>query len=175
MRTLPVLLELPPAYLKAIGKIAHQYAYIEHVLQLIAFDLLNISPVQGRIAIRQPRPRETYEMICELANSIGITISNEFDTLGNALEQCQSERDRIAHGLWVKETDGTIFLRLTSGTWQPVKGMKGKEKRRIKPEGVAFGADQFMQVTELLVSTRDVALALLQQTKEATAAMRKKT
>ena len=135
MQNFPVLIELPPAYLKGIGEVAHQYAYIEHVMQLITFDLLGVSPVQGRIAVRNPRPKESYQMICELANTLGITIAQEFDTLGQGLERCQTERDKIVHGIWVKGENETIILRVISGNWQPVKNMRGKEKRLIKPEG----------------------------------------
>ena len=113
-------------------------------------------------------------MICELANTLEMKISKEFDTLRGGLEQCQIERDKIAHGIWLKASDGTIVLRVTSGTWQPVKNMKGKEKRLIKPEGIIFGADQFMKATDLLIATRNAALAFAVQIKEATADIRKK-
>lgn len=175
MKTLPVLLELPVAYYREIGRIAHTCSYIEHVLQMLAYELLNITPVQGRIALRQPRAKETYEMLCELAEQIDITISSDFAVLQSALDKCSLERDKIVHGVWVMGDDGKVYLRVTSGTWQPIKGMKGKTKRRIKPQGVQISLDDCRAIAKVAESTRDAVLAFGKQLSEAISAKRKKT
>jgi len=52
------------------------------------------------------------------------------------------QRNQLAHGVWVRDPDtGTLILRVTKGSWQPVKGQRGKTKRLVSPEGIEFGRD----------------------------------
>jgi hypothetical protein len=69
--------------------------------------------------------------------------------LREKIQSVTSQRDQIAHGLWVKPEGGSkVFLRLLKGTWQPQQ--KGKVSRRIQPEAPEYDAADAASLVALI-------------------------
>ena len=168
MQVFDVLMELPEIMYTEIGRIAAAHSYLEYALSLIVQDQLRLDPKKARIAVRDPRSCDTFEMIKDLAALDGISIPKEYKNLAALLAKCKSERDSLAHGIWLIEPKSrAILLRLTAGTWQPDIGMRGKVKRKAKPEGTLFAATKFESIHADIMSAIDLALSLREHIKTA--------
>src|SRR5262249_38097180 len=77
-----------------------------------------------------------YEDLIKIKN---ISISADLPGIRNALDACISQRDALAHGLWIDDPDypNRLFLRQTAGNWTP-PGKIGKHKRRIHPQAAEY-------------------------------------
>ena len=143
MRKLPVVINLPIALTREIGRVMVGHAFLEQCLSRIIYKLVNdVDPEIGRLAIREPRAADRLELIFDLAEVQGIQLKIDKTLYRDAIKVCVSQRDQLAHGIWVRDPKTRmLFLRITKGSWQPIKGQRGKTKRLIKPEGIQYDAE----------------------------------
>jgi hypothetical protein len=159
---LPITLDLPSSLYREIGKVIAAHAAVEWMLVRIVYQLLGLRPVEGRIAIRQPRTTNCLDMITDLLTLNKIIVSTDVKALKTALDQSECDRDALAHGIWMKDrSTGQLFLRLSSGNWQP-PGSHKKSKRRIDLEAREYDFRDAKEVHRLIEGIIE-ALDLLQK------------
>lgn len=159
MRELPVVTDLPMSVFREIGRVVVYHAFLEYAMSRPAYDLLNINPKQGRVAVREPRGHEIFDMVKDLAFIDGIELHKNYQLLQDSLEACKKQRDQLAHGIWLRDpkTD-QLFLRLLGGSWQPDPKMRGKIRRRINPQGAEYGLPEIRSTLEMIQAAIDVAI-----------------
>jgi hypothetical protein len=142
-RPLPVTIHLPPSISREIGRACTYHALIEWLLNRITYQLLGVSDLCGRIAVREPRITDRIDMIIDLMKIREIEVPEiNLNELRGILGECSTKRDALAHGIWVKDPKTKqLFLRLSGGTWSP-PGTRGKVKRRIDLEAHEFDAHE---------------------------------
>ena len=155
MKTGLLIQTLPASFNEGIGKVIVSYALLEHVLGSIVHFMLDVSHKEGRLAVRQPRAKDRFIMIRDLMELNDLTSALDLANLQTRIPECQSRRDHIGHGVWVldAETNSRILLRVTSGTWQPDPGMRGKVKRMLKPQAVPYVPQDFDELKRFIEST----------------------
>lgn len=117
MQTFPVIKRLPTAYYTHIGRVVSRWAYLEGKLRRIVFALLQVGPKHGRIAVREPRVVEFIEMVEDLLYLEKIQTRVDLKKLKKALQEIESHRNKISHGIWVKHPNSkTPILQDTKGT-----------------------------------------------------------
>lgn len=93
-RVHPITLDLPDSHFISIGKIVAHWTPVERLLQLMAYDLLDIGPKHGRVAVRSPRAEDGLNMIQQLMALEKIEIQNlDFAALTNVLRGLKNIRD----------------------------------------------------------------------------------
>jgi hypothetical protein len=134
----PLVTDLPDDYTRGIGLVMTHWAYVEHLLRKIAYQLVGVDVKRGRVAIRDPRPDDYIPMYRQLLRlNKDITIDDQvFDDLPHALAVTRAERDLIAHGPWIKTAQGEYLVPKTSGNWPKSSGLK-LTKREL-PEGIVI-------------------------------------
>lgn len=137
----PVPLEtfdwLPTEIYTAIGMVIQKYSLLDATLQYTIYSLVGVDEVVGRLAVQEPRASDKMSVIEDLARLKGVTLDADLvKKLKSDLPKAKSLRDGIAHGLFFKhpEKDGQVLIGATAGTWQPPGMVKGKVKRKIRPE-----------------------------------------
>jgi hypothetical protein len=156
----PIELELPPALLREIGRVMVRHAYLELQLSQFIYNLLKVDPKRGRVGANHPtKLKDRLTIILNLMSLEGIDLpKDEQAKLRTILEDCDSDRDCLAHGVWARSTKhGRLMLRLARGTWQ-VAG--GRTSRAITPEGRAYTVDNARKVTSRLSGASAVLDAL---------------
>lgn len=127
---------LPAEHSRQIGRIITRWAYLEWHLRQIVYQLLPVDPKAGRLVVREPRVTDAVTMISDLAEMRGVHLQKDFKKLNTELQRLVTHRDRIAHGIWLKNRDNKIpILQVTKGSWQPDPN-NPPIKRVIKPEGI---------------------------------------
>jgi hypothetical protein len=153
-RELPITLDLPASLLRQIGKVIITYAALEAKMSRMIYSLLNVDPIAGRLAVRDPRTTDRLDLISDLLKLADITVKADISAIKIVLTKCARERDALAHGLWFRDPKhpGKLFLRLLGGTWTP-PGSRGKSKRRTRPEAREYSTQDVKDVFELIEAT----------------------
>src|SRR5690606_3960839 len=113
------------------------------------------------VAVREPRVTDKLSLIRDLLEIRKVDLRFDTKPLAELLERCANQRDQLAHGTWTREPKtNVLFLRLTKGSWQPVKGQKGKTKQLIKPEGIQYSADDCRALREEIRLATKMVLSL---------------
>jgi|HubBroStandDraft_6_1064221.scaffolds.fasta_scaffold678552_2 hypothetical protein len=155
-RKLPLTLDLPSSLYREIGRVIAAHAAVEWAINRIVFQLLRITPVEGRIAVREPRTTDRLDMIVDLAQINKIEIQVNTKILKETLEKCYRDRDELAHGVWAIDREvGKLFLRLSGGKWQ-LPGTNKSIKRRIELEAREYTAAKAKETCRLIVSALTV-------------------
>lgn len=134
--------DIPAPLCREIGRITVRWAYFERYLKGIAWDFLGLDAALGRLAVRDPVPKQTLEMIRDITNQQSIAIDEAIlKQLLDRVETVSSERDLFTHGIWIPTDDGWNVQRV-SGKWpkQPDIPDRPYGSRRIYPEGVDVDA-----------------------------------
>ena len=63
----PAQYVLPASFSREIGRIMVHWAYFEHVIRHIAWDIIGVDHSMGRIAIRDPRIDDHLDMLVDIA------------------------------------------------------------------------------------------------------------
>lgn len=159
MSEFPLVVDLPAPVCREIGRVIVTFAAMELVLSKVIYAMLRLDQKAGRLAVKEPRATERFKLIRDLIALRGIPELPEFRELATAIDQVQTQRDQLAHGVWVQRpSDGALILRLTKGSWQPVKGQKGKTSRLVVPQGVLFSpaaARNLWQLIKILTKAID--------------------
>ncbi len=154
MRELPVVTNLSIALTREIGRVIVGHALLELCLSRIIYKLIDVDPKFGRLAVREPRAIDRLELIFDLAEVQGIRLKINKTLYRDAVKVCVSQRDQLAHGIWVRDPKTRmLFLRITKGSWQPVKGQRGKTKRLIKPEAIQYNAEDARVLRQIIDQT----------------------
>ena len=151
MDTFPVMKQLPPEYLSGIGQVCFEWAMVERSLAIITYEILNIGPKHGRVAVRSRRAHEQLETIRELMQIDNIdTPQFDLDDLAKDLRDIGPRRDKVAHGIWLKNTEtGDVMLQDLGGNWRP--DPKGpKVSKRIIPMGSIVPPEYFANLVEAI-------------------------
>lgn len=124
-------IKLPAKLLKEIGRIVTVFSCIEHEIRWITYTLLRVTPQEGRLAVQEPRVRDSFEVIKSLMKIHSVTVTHNVDALASEIGEMESVRDWLAHGVWTR-VDGELRLQITAGKWQP-PGEKIGVRRKIIP------------------------------------------
>jgi hypothetical protein len=174
-RELPITLELPASLQREIGKVVTRHATVELKLSRIVYILLGIDAVSGRISVREPRTTDRLDMIADLLKINKIKVQANLPAIRTDLDKCSLERDRLAHGIWIKDPlyPGKFFLRSLSGNWTP-PGTREKSKRRIDPEAQEYNTKHAKDLVTLIEKTGQAVFDLGDEIDSALAASRNK-
>lgn len=135
MGTYPVRKRLPTTHYTEIGRIITRFAFIERQLHHITRLVLDVGRKQGRLAIHQFRARDQLILIKDLGRLNGLKFKVDWKTLGSALKELESYRDRISHCVWIKHPDTkTPVLQDFSTAY--VQGLPQGTKPKITPLAV---------------------------------------
>lgn len=143
----PVRKKLPVRYNTEIGRIITRWALAEFVLREVAYLLLGLGPKEGRIAVREPRVDDYLTMILDLMLIYKIKTSAKTTSLRNLLRECESIRDRLAHGIWLKHEGSKLpVIQEVKGKYPPAPGAKSV-KARIAPRASVIPIETLIQCT----------------------------
>jgi hypothetical protein len=144
VRTMPVIIDLPPEIAAGVGQIMAATSYNDYLMQQIINTLLGIDIKQGRIAAGQPRGKDAITRMENLIHLKGLDI--DVAPLRQNLTTIEQERDMVGHGVWGKhELTGNIYVQRTSGKWQPPEKTE-TVSRRIEPQGVLITVDYLKNI-----------------------------
>ena len=150
-REVPVVRDLPLNLMREIGRVIFFHAYLEWRLGLIIYDILRVTKVLGRLAAREPRAMDQFDLICDLISLKNVKTGVDLIRLRKSLVSATTQRDLLAHGTWVRDAQTkTFFLRLVRDSWKPVKNKKVKAKRSIKPEAPEYGIEECRSLSQLI-------------------------
>lgn len=142
----PAARKLPATYCTEIGRIIHKFAFCEMVLRTIAYNLMQIGPRVGRIAVRQPRVVDHITMLQDLEHLMSVDLKVDWKKLKEVLKEVESYRDRLTHGVWL-EHPGSPSPVLQDFSYAYVRGQRGPRKARIDPIAVAVRIDQLRNIS----------------------------
>lgn len=140
-------IRLPAKLLKEIGRVVTVFSCIEHEIKFIIYGLLRVTPQEGRLAVREPRVRDSFEVIKSLVKIHGITVTHNIDALVSEISEMESIRDWLAHGVWTK-VNGDIRLQITAGKWQP-PGEKNGVRRKIIPSAALMTHQHIREIANV--------------------------
>ena len=122
-----------------VGQFIVKFSYQEWLLSIIVYAALGVNHRQGRIAVRDPRMEDSFDMLVTLCRFAKIELPTTFAATKKLAKAMDEKRNLLAHGLW-KESPTAPFLtiRQVSGTWQP----NGKDRisRRVMPEPIPMSS-----------------------------------
>jgi len=175
-RELPTTIDLPLSLLREIGKVIVRHAVVELKLNRMIYNLLEIDPVAGRITVREPPTTDRLDMIKDLLKVKKIAVKSNLKSIHKRLKECAAERNRIAHGIWIKDPKhpGILFLRTLSGDWVP-PGSREKSKRRIDPEAIEYSVEDAKDLVTFIEETGQAVYDLGDEIDAALAASSKKS
>lgn len=172
---LPSIYKLPKEFIDKIGHVIVAFSYLEYLLSRIIYDLLNVGQKEGRLAVREPRATDRLDIIIDLLNIKEIKVDVDIDAISQLLDDVQSRRNNIAHGVWLEHPNtGQIFLRLTRGSWQPDPKIRGKVKKTIHPEGREYGEPELSQLCNDIDGLTEGVIDLAKEVVVRLPALRKK-
>jgi hypothetical protein len=147
-----IIFRLPGPLAREIGLVMAAHANLEHRLSILVYMLLGVPSSFGRLAVREPRAVDRFGIALELIDLHELTVDEaEIKNMREAIETVSSQRDQIAHGIWIREHEsGPLHLRLTRGQWQPVQGQRGKTNRSVMPEAVTYGIEDCRSLRKLI-------------------------
>ena len=148
MGVYPVRKKLPVPYNTEIGRIITRWALAEFALRQVAYLLLGLGPKEGRIAVREPRVDDYLTMILDLMLVYKIKSSVKTTKLRNLLRECESIRDKLAHGIWLKHEGSKVpVIQEVKGKYPPSPGAKSV-KARIDPRATVVPIETLRQCTK---------------------------
>ena len=175
MQELPSIKKLPARMNQRIGNIIVGFAFYEYVLTRISYELLEINPKQGRIAIRSPRGHELVEMVRDLCDLAGIKIDLDFDAAISLSRYVNTRRDLVAHGVWLQNKSAKkIMLLRTRGSWNPEAKKSGSVKRALHPEGEVHTLQDLKSIEDQIEILIKTSFALKKQVSIELLSLRKK-
>ncbi len=123
MSTFPTRYELPVAYSTEIGRIITRFSYIQWQVKTCGYIVMGVDPKVGRMLVREPDLSEHLTLIQEIMKLQGLRTTVKMTVLKHAIQQIESFRNRLAHGVWVKHgKTKTPTLQVTKGTYTQTKG-----------------------------------------------------
>jgi hypothetical protein len=138
LKQLPLVVRLPPRYSTEIGRITVRWAHIEWRLRQLAYRLLDVTPAEGRIAVRDLREADYLDMVCQLLELNNLRTPLGVPQLHTDLVAWGQFRNLVSHGIWVRHPEtGELMAQLTRGQWDKSKLPRGRKlSRQILTEAV---------------------------------------
>ncbi len=144
---------LPARYNTAIGRLVSRFAVVEGRLRHVIYSRLEVNPKFGRVAVKNPRIRDSFTMIEDLMALREFTTTVRLKGEGAlipALEELERFRDKISHGVWVKHgATRDPVLQVTAGSYTEAPGA-GPVKARINPQAVTVPMETFAQFDRII-------------------------
>lgn len=148
MAVYPARYKLPPAYCLEIGRIVTRFAYIEFNILACAYALMQITPKQGRVAVRLGRIEDALTNIEDLAVLSGLGINLNFKPTKKYFKELENWRNKLAHGIWLKHKATKLpVLQITRGIYQDHASNMTK-KARLDPLAGEITLDFLRQLTK---------------------------
>lgn len=148
--TAPIVIDHPTGIYEGIGKVVHAHAILETALQELLFDLMKVDYPSGRVVLRYQSGAERFKTVRRMLDLRGITASMDTAALLTQIQECCDHRDQFAHGVWIRDGDGNIALRLTRGVFETPDGMAD---RSFLPEPQYVPDEVYSQIREKILST----------------------
>lgn len=170
MKIVPATYKLPVSISREIGRVMVHWAFVEQYVQDIVYLLLGVSEKQGRIAVREPRVIDRFDMIAELAYLRKVHIdASDLKSLKDRAEDIVPIRDLFAHGCWTFSADhGEYAIQNTKGPWEGRTGHGRKKK--INPEGLLANADAIrltvQKIETVIADLRELKVSVHEQLKQ---------
>lgn len=143
----PAAYVIPVPMSREVGRIIVHWAYYEHSIQALCWEVLGLTPAQGRTAVREPRCSDRLRMLGELVVLRGGSWDKElFRSLCKRSEDVQARRDLCAHGIWANH-DRQWFVQLARGTWSPELGGAVTGPKKATPELLLMTTEKLRAVT----------------------------
>ncbi len=147
MRPYPIWYRLPTNYSTAIGRMVSRFAVLESALRNLIYALLELDRKMGRVAVRNPRIKDSFTMIQDLMGLRSFTTTLDIKRLASDCKKLEQFRDKIAHGVWVRHTQSDLpILQVTTGTFPEKQGGKSF-KGRIRPAAINVTLESFRSHT----------------------------
>jgi hypothetical protein len=159
MESYPVIRRLPTRYNTAIGRLIVRFSIVEMGLRQFIYALLELDNKLGRVAVKNPRVRDSFTMIEDIMALRSFTTKINIKTLAKECAKIEAFRDKIAHGVWVKHPKSdTPVLQVTAGSYPETQGGKSV-KARIKPQALRVTPADFKNYTR----GADIAIKTIKQ------------
>lgn len=147
MRPYPIWYRLPTKYSTAIGRMISRFAVLESALRTLIYALLELEPKMGRVAVRNPRIKDSFAMIKDLMGLRSFTTTLDIKLLASECKKMEQFRDKIAHGVWVRHPQSDLpILQVTAGKFSKKPGGKSLTGR-IRPAGFNVTFEDFRAYT----------------------------
>jgi hypothetical protein len=137
--------DLPGSITKEIGHIMVRWAFLEHKIQQIIWNLVQVTIPMGRLAIREPRAEDRITLIQQISDLRGISISDDHITkIKSEIKQVSPDRDLLAHGFWFRTANGWSVA-LTRGKWSDSE--PHSKYKSVVPEAVHVTPDALRKIS----------------------------
>lgn len=148
--TFPIALKLPSHINEGIGKVVAAHGVLENRVQELLFDLMKVGYPQGRVAFEYRHPAQMFGIIRRLLDLWGIQVDANLEDFESEIRRRSRERDKLAHGVWVKLPSGDLGLRVTEGQ---IKTDAGIHDRAYLPEVQEVPEDYFKNTRTEIMAT----------------------
>ena len=111
--------DIPNEITLEVGNLIVRWAYLEHCLQTIVWNLAQVIQPIGRLSIREPRAEERVRLIKDLAELRGIELDETATSaISSQSREIAQHRDLLAHGHWFYDDETKNWcVVLSRGKW----------------------------------------------------------
>jgi hypothetical protein len=148
----PASYNLPPRFVREIGRIVVSWAYFENCIQEMNWQALGISPAAGRTAMREPRASERLEMLNALIElRDGTWDILLYKSILARTKVLEAKRNLVAHGIWGYVAYANEWhVQLARGTWPKNQSELIKGSKKTNPESVLMSVEKFREATSAI-------------------------
>lgn len=158
--------DIPKEITQEVGNLIVRWAYLEHCLQTIVWNLAQVIQPIGRLIVREPRAEDRVRLIKDLAELRGIEVDESATAaIASQSRSIAQNRDLLAHGHWHydEETKNWCVV-LSRGKWSDDE--PHHRSRCVVPEAL-FVTDAALQaIVKQLESLIKLAELLSQQVEQ---------
>jgi hypothetical protein len=149
--------DLPQALTREIGKIVTRWAFLEYQIQAFIWDLAGVDQRVGRLAMREPRITDRWDVMLDLAALQGVKVdTKQLSSFKTGLNELQSKRDLFAHGVWTKPKGKGRPWHVILARGNHARDVEIPHRnRRISPEGVSVSAEQLRIIADRIETATD--------------------
>ena len=158
---------LPGTFFREIGRIIVHWAFFEHCVQEMIWDLMKISEAAGRIAVREPRVTDRLDMMRDILRlRKGHWDDELFKTVRSKANLLAAKRHLVGHGKWIQHPkDGSWNVELTRGSWPKDANELALQSKKVQPEGVTLELGDLRATTSEILVLFDELNRLKQSTR----------
>jgi hypothetical protein len=137
--------------MREIGRVIFFQSYVEWRLGLIIYDILSGTKILGQLVANDSRTMDQFDLICDLVSLKNVKTGVDLIRLRKFMVSASTQRDLLAHGIWVKDPKTKVFLlRLVKGGWKPVKKKKVRTKQSRSPRAQKYGIEECRSLNQLI-------------------------
>jgi hypothetical protein len=153
---------LPATFSREIGRIIVHWAFFEHCVQEMIWDILKVSEAAGRIAVREPRVTDRLDMLRDILKlNGGIWKDDLFKSVRAKADLLASKRHLLGHGKWFHhKTDNSWNVELTRGSWPKDAAELAAQSRKVSPESIVITLAELRATTTEILKLFDDLNAL---------------